>query len=99
MYFLGSSLSLLRCLFCVMGKRSSMTGSVMVAPEHLRFHDRMSRPLLGDIRNTQAPPQVDFTAASRRLGWHRYHQFPSLPKSPTRIYEVSLKFALPWPYL
>ena len=49
MYFLGSSLSLLRCLFCVMGKRSSVTGSVMVAPEHLIFHDRMSRPSLGDI--------------------------------------------------
>ena len=37
MYFLGSSLSLLRCLFCVMGKRCSTTGSVMVAPEHFRF--------------------------------------------------------------
>ena len=66
--FLGSSLSLLRCLFCVMGKRSSTTGSVMVAPEHLRFHDRMSRLLLGDIRNTQSPPSATFIAASRRSG-------------------------------
>ena len=65
MYFLGSSLPLLRCLFCVMGKRSSTTGSVMVAPEHLRFRDHMSCPLLGDIHNTQPPLLAAFTTASR----------------------------------
>ena len=97
MYFLESSLSLLRCLFCVMGKRPSTIGSVMVAPEHHRFCDRMSRPSLGDIRNMQPPLPTAFTAASRRLGWHYYRQFPSMPKSPTRIYEVSLKFAFPRP--
>ena len=76
------------------GKRSSTTVSVMVAPEHLRFCDHMSCPLLGDIHNTQPPLLADLTAASRWSVWHRYRQFPSPPKSPAHIYEVSLKFAL-----
>jgi hypothetical protein len=45
--FSGSSLSFLRCLFCVMGKRSSMIGSVMVAPKHLIVHDYTTLPWLG----------------------------------------------------
>jgi hypothetical protein len=90
-----SCVCLLRCLFYVTGKRSSTIGSVMVASEHLRFHDRMSRPSLGDIRNTQPSSPIDFTAASTRSGWHRYRQIPSPHKSPACIYEVSLKFALP----
>ena len=94
--FFGSPLSLLWCLFCVMGKGSSTTGSVMVAPEQLRFGDRMPCSSLGDIRNMQPPPPIDFTATSRWSGWHCYHQFPCPPKSPTCIYEVSLKFPFSW---
>jgi hypothetical protein len=71
----------------------------MVAPEHLRFWDRMSCPSLGDIRNMQPPPLAPFTSASKRTGWHRYRQFPSLPKSPARIYEVSFKFVFSRPLL
>ena len=99
MYFLDLPYLWCDVLFCVMRKPSSTTGSVMVAPEHLRFRDRMSRLSLGDIRNTQRPPPVDFTTASRRSGWHHYCQFPSPPKSPVSIYEVSLKFALSQPQL
>ena len=89
--FFGSSLSLLRCLFCVMGQRSSMTGSVMVALEHLRFHDCMSHPSLGDIRNTQPPPPATFTTASRQSGTQdgtaiiNFQDHPSLPRVFTKF--------------
>ena len=89
--FLGSSLSLLWCLFSVTGKRSCMTGSVMVAPKHLRFWDRMSRPSLGDIRNTQPPPPATFTTASRQSGTQdgtaiiNFQDHPSLPRVFTKF--------------
>jgi hypothetical protein len=47
MYFFGIFLIFPAMFICVIGKRSSTVGSVMVAPEHLTVRDRMTCPSLG----------------------------------------------------
>jgi hypothetical protein len=82
---------------CVIGKRSSTVGSVMVAPEHLTVRDHMTCPSLGanifvtpNNHHHCRQPSPPFPDGQHGTAIVNYQARPSLPHIFTKLYLQSL---------